>query len=218
MKFKLIEDINRGHEDVSSISILNEEIGVRLYLGKDGNKIGGLFIETGKLLKQLWNEDNEYYDDINYYLSQLEDKMNVPELDYNNNKYNFAFKKSFITNENKEIINNLNYYLNQVGYEIIEEQVNNSNIEYEDDVQFAYKLTESFSNEEIDTVLKVIRRFLNNTNSRSFLPMWQIRKSLIGNEQSIVNKLSDGDIHYILKNNAHDIKLRFVKQNLSVRK
>lgn len=26
MKFKLIEDINRGHEDVSSISILNELI------------------------------------------------------------------------------------------------------------------------------------------------------------------------------------------------
>ena len=64
MKFKLIEDINRGHEDVSSNELLNEELGVRVYLGQDGKKIGGLFIETGKLLKQLWCQDNEYYDDI----------------------------------------------------------------------------------------------------------------------------------------------------------
>ena len=31
---------------------LKEELGTRLFLGKNGSKIGGLFIETGKLLKQ----------------------------------------------------------------------------------------------------------------------------------------------------------------------
>lgn len=117
---------------------LKEELGTRLFLGKNGSKIGGLFIETGKLLKQLWDDDSEYYDDINYCLGQLEVLMDVPDLDYNNKNYNFAFKKSFINNEIRELIDDLNYYLNLIGYEIIEENIDVSNITYEDDVQFAY--------------------------------------------------------------------------------
>lgn len=140
MKFKLVEDLDK--------EVLNEETGVRLYLGKNNNKIGGLFTETGKLLKKLWDEDNEYYDDINYHLSQLEDMFDVPDLDYKNNKYNFAFKKSFITDEVREIIDDLNFYLNEIDYEIIEETVDIPNIEYQDNNQFAYKsLDEGILNE-----------------------------------------------------------------------
>ena len=140
MKFKLVEDLDK--------EVLNEETGVRLYLGKNNNKIGGLFTETGKLLKKLWDEDNEYYDDINYHLSQLEDMFDVPDLDYKNNKYNFAFKKSFITDEVREIIDDLNLYLNEIDYEIIEETVDIPNIEYQDNNQFAYKsLDEGILNE-----------------------------------------------------------------------
>lgn len=118
--------------------------GVRLYLGQDGEKLGGLFIETGKLLKQLWDDDDEHYDDINHFLSKLEYLLDVPDLDYKNNKYNFAFKKSAITPEIREIIDDLDYYLNELDYEVIEETTETANIEYEDDIQFAYKINENY--------------------------------------------------------------------------
>ena len=118
--------------------------GVRLYLGQDGEKLGGLFIETGKLLKQLWDDDDEHYDDINHFLSKLEYLLDVPDLDYKNNKYNFAFKKSTITPEIREIIDDLDYYLNELDYEVIEETTETANIEYEDDIQFAYKINENY--------------------------------------------------------------------------
>lgn len=146
LKFKLVEKFK------PAIDTLNEELGVRFYLGQSGSKIGGLFTATGKLLKQLWDEDDEHYDDINYHLSQLEDLFDVPDLDYKNNNYNFAFKKSFITDEVREIINNLNFYLNEIDYEIIEETVDAPNIEYQDDNQFAYKsLDEEVLNEKISS-------------------------------------------------------------------
>ena len=134
---------------VKNFDTLNGELGVRFYLGQNGSKIGGLFTATGKLLKQLWDEDDEHYDDINYYLDQLEDLFDVPDLDYRNNNYNFAFKKSFITDEVREIIDNLNFYLTEIGYEVIEETIDTPNIEYQDDKQFAYKpLDEEVLNEE----------------------------------------------------------------------
>ena len=150
MKFKLVENINSGLENESAMGVLDEELGVRFYLGQNGSKIGGLFTATGKLLKQLWDEDDEHYDDINYHLSQLEDLFDVPDLDYKNNNYNFAFKKSFITDEVREIIDNLNFYLNEIDYEIIEETIDVPNIEYQDDNQFAYKaLDEDVLNEKM---------------------------------------------------------------------
>ena len=120
-------------------------LGIRLYLGKNGNKIGGIFTATGKLLEKLWDEDNSHYDDINYYLSKLEYLLDVPDLDYKNNEYSFAFKKSAITNGVRQIIDELNYYLNEIDYQIIEEVVNIPDIEYEDDKQFAYNI-EKFDN------------------------------------------------------------------------
>ena len=141
MKLIIKEEFNnevyRDSEESKSLQ------GIRLYLGQDGEKLGGLFIETGKLLKQLWNADDEHYDDINYFLSKLEYLLDVPDLNYKNSKYNFAFKKSAITPEIREIIDDLDYYLNELGYEVIEEPTETANIEYEDDIQFAYKINES---------------------------------------------------------------------------
>ena len=73
MKFKLVENMDIGLEKKSVMGALNEELGIRFYLGQNGYKIGGLFTATGKLLNQLWDEYDEHYDDINYHLSQLED-------------------------------------------------------------------------------------------------------------------------------------------------
>lgn len=119
---------------------------IRLFLGKDGEKIGGLFIETGKLLKRLYDEDNPTYDDINYYLGQLEVVMDVPDLDYKSNNYGFAFKTDFI-NEGaiSSIIDDLNYYLNLVNYEIISEVISimPNDIVHQDDIQIAYIIKES---------------------------------------------------------------------------
>lgn len=144
MKLIIKEEFNnevyRDSEESKSLQ------GIRLYLGQDDEKLGGLFIETGKLLKQLWNADDEHYDDINYFLSKLEYLLDVPDLDYKNSKYNFAFKKSAITPEIREIIDDLDYYLNELGYEVIEETVDVTNIEYEDDIQFAYKINENSTN------------------------------------------------------------------------
>lgn len=119
---------------------------IRLFLGKDDKKIGGLFIETGKLLKRLYDEDDPVYDDINYHLSQLENEMDVPDLDYKSANYGFAFKSEFIDRESiDDIIDNLDYYLRLVDYEIISEviNINSDDIVYQDDVQIAYTIKES---------------------------------------------------------------------------
>ena len=119
---------------------------IRYFLGSDGEKVGGLFTATGKLLKDLYNADDENYDDINYALGLLENEIIIPDLDYSNNKYNFAFNKSFAESKKiKNLLNDLNYYLNKVDYEVISEEfdINENDIIYEDDTQIAYKLHET---------------------------------------------------------------------------
>ena len=98
--------------------VSNQEF-IRYYLGQDGHVVGGLFIATGNLLNHLYQDDNMYYEDINYLLSKLEYLMDVPDLDYDVNKYKFAFKSDALSAEDLETLDDLDYYLNLVGYEVI---------------------------------------------------------------------------------------------------
>lgn len=118
---------------------------IRYFLGENGHKIGGLFMATGKLLRELYQNDSEYYDDINYYLSQIEFLIDAPDLDYNHSKYEFAFKQSFVNKKLTDLIDKLNYYLNLIDYEIIKEviTIDSDKIVYEDDKQIAYELHET---------------------------------------------------------------------------
>lgn len=103
----------------------------------NGNAQGGLFRGIGKLLKKLWDEDDELYDYINEPLSKLEYMTPYPSgLD--NPKIKFAYKHDFLI-KIIEDIKDIEANLNEIDWSInITKLSLPPNIVYEDDVQIAY--------------------------------------------------------------------------------
>lgn len=107
-----------------------------------GNKEYSLFIELGKYLKKLYNEDNEIYDDFNRALGLVEMKMVVPDLDYDSKHYSFAFTKKGLDLLKYEI-EDLSWYIDEYSpytlkLKIID--VNDKDIIYKDDIQIAWEI------------------------------------------------------------------------------
>lgn len=102
-----------------------------------GQNKGGIFRGLNQLLKDLWEEDSEYYDYINDPLSKLEWLTPNPEnIDDINTK--FAYKESFY-NQNKELFEDIEYALSEIGWELATIELSRPNtIIYEDNTQIAY--------------------------------------------------------------------------------
>ena len=123
MKFKLVESLDTYYR----ISAVDDS----------GNEVGGLFRGLNSIVKQLWNEDNPIYDEINDPLSQLEYATIFPE-NFENSNAKFAYKECKY-NELHEIILDLKYALNQIDWDLKISAINRpSNIVYEDSDQIAY--------------------------------------------------------------------------------
>ena len=123
MKFKLVESLDAYYR----ISAVDDS----------GNEVGGLFRGLNSLVKQLWNEDNPLYDEINDPLSQLEYATMFPE-NFENSSARFAYKE-WKYKELYETILDLKYALNQVDWDLKISTIDRpSNIVYEDSEQIAY--------------------------------------------------------------------------------
>lgn len=98
---------------------------------------GGLFRGLGKLLKDLWDNDNDYYDDINEPLSRLEYLTPYPDgLD--DTKIKFAYKQDF-WNDIIEEIEDIKISIAKVDWSLkVSKLQQPSNIIYEDYAQIAY--------------------------------------------------------------------------------
>ena len=129
MIFSLVEAINKYYR----FSLINN-VTKQSY---------SFFIELGKYLKKLYNEDNEIYDDFNYAVSKLEYVIDVPaELDFKNKNYNFAFTKNAIDTYKEELDDVAWYIHNYSPYEIVltELDIDDVDIVYKDDLQIAYEV------------------------------------------------------------------------------
>ena len=123
MKFKLIESLDKYYR----ISVTDD-------LGKNR---GGLFRGLNQLIKDLYNNDDPFYDNINDPLSELEYLTYYPK-DFDNSKAIFAYKSDKYE-ELSETILELKAELNKIGWDLIISKINRpENIVYEDAEQIAY--------------------------------------------------------------------------------
>ena len=134
---EIIKKIKRFY----SSGILYEDIQDKYYrfevIDEYGENKGGIFRGLNMLIKQLWDEDNYLYDDLNNPISELEYLTPCPK-NINDAKTIFAYKEKFY-NENKELISDINYVLNELGWKLKTIKMNRpTNIVYEDDVQIGY--------------------------------------------------------------------------------
>lgn len=105
---------------------------------ENGNVQGGLFRGLNQLLKNMWDEDNYLYDELNEPLSKLEYITPYPE-NIENSKTKFAYSHKFYK-DNIELFNDIESVLNELGWTIKNYSFNKpSNIVYEDDIQIAYQ-------------------------------------------------------------------------------
>lgn len=134
---EIIKKIKRFY----SSGILCEDIQDKYYrfevIDEYGENKGGIFRGLNMLIKQLWDEDNYLYDDLNNPISELEYLTPCPK-NINDAKTIFAYKEKFY-NENKELISDINYVLNELGWKLKTIKMNRpTNIVYEDEVQIGY--------------------------------------------------------------------------------
>ena len=123
MKFKLVESLDKYYR----ITVIDDL----------GNNKGGLFRGLNQLTKDLYNNDDPFYDNINDPLSELEYMTYYPE-DFENSKAIFAYKSDKYE-ELSETILDLKAELNQIGWDLIISKSNRpENIVYEDEEQVAY--------------------------------------------------------------------------------
>ena len=110
----------------------------RYYLSHN-DKNYNFFITLGKYLNYLYNTDNEIYDDFNYSVSLLEYKIKVPDLDYKNSNYVFAFTANGLKQLQHEL-EDVEWYIDEYSpftLNIKEIKVNDHDIVYRDDYQIA---------------------------------------------------------------------------------
>lgn len=124
MKFTLKEDLDNTY--------------YRYYLSYN-DKNYNFFITLGKYLNYLYNNDDEIYDDFNYSVSSLEYKIKVPDLDYKNSNYVFAFTANGLKQLQYEL-EDVKWYIDEYSpftLNIKEIKVNDNDIIYKDDYQIA---------------------------------------------------------------------------------
>ena len=110
----------------------------RYYLSYN-DKNYNFFITLGKYLNYLYNIDNEIYDDFNYSVSLLEYKIKVPDLNYKNSNYIFAFTTNGIKQLQHEL-EDVEWYIDKYSpftLNIKEIKVDDNDIVYRDDYQIA---------------------------------------------------------------------------------
>lgn len=123
MKFKLVESLDAYYR----ITVID----------KSGNNVGGLFRGLNNMVKDLYDKDDPFYDNINYPLSELEYMTYYPK-DFENSKAIFAYKSDKYE-ELEEIILELKAELNKISWDLIISKINRpENIVYEDAEQIAY--------------------------------------------------------------------------------
>lgn len=98
---------------------------------------GGLFRGLNKLLKELWNADDELYDYINEPLSRLEYATPYPN-NLENPKIKFAYKQEAWVNLIEDI-KDIDVELNKIGWSLnVTKLARPINIIYEDNMQIAF--------------------------------------------------------------------------------
>lgn len=104
---------------------------------EDNEPQGGIFRGTNKLLKALYNTDDEHYDYVNEALYWLEIKTPFPDgLD--DPKIKFAYKCEFY-DKNIGLFKDFEAELNAVDWSMVINKFNRpEKIVYEDDTQIAY--------------------------------------------------------------------------------
>ena len=123
MKFRLLESIDTYYR----ITVIDDS----------GKLKGGLFRGLNHMIKDLYDKDDPFYDNINYPLCKLEYMTYYPK-DFENSKAIFAYKSDKYE-ELKETILDLKAELNKIGWDLIISKINRpENIVYEDAEQIAY--------------------------------------------------------------------------------
>jgi len=102
-----------------------------------GKNMGGLFRGLNKLLKDLWEDDNYLYDELNEPLSELEYLTIYPD-GITDSKTKFAYTQDFYY-EHEELFKDIEYVLNELDWELIMITLDRpNNVVYEDENQIAY--------------------------------------------------------------------------------
>ena len=123
MKFRLVESLDKYYR----ITVIDDL----------GNNKGGLFRGLNQLIKDLYNNDDPFYDNINDPLSELEYLTYYPK-DFNESKGIFAYKSNKYQ-EIENIILDLKAELNVIGWDLTISIIDRPmNIVYEDDEQIGY--------------------------------------------------------------------------------
>lgn len=134
---EIISKIKRYYSSGQLYESLNPEIFYRITVINPDGKEAGLFRGLNKLLKRLWDNDDEIYDEINYPLSELEDLTHYPE-NFNNKRAIFAYKEDKF-NQIKDTLLELEYVLNAIHWEVKITKIRRPDkVVYEDDDQIAY--------------------------------------------------------------------------------
>ena len=123
MKFKLVESLDKYYR----ITVIDDL----------GNDKGGLFRGLNQLIKDLYNNDDPFYDNINDPLSELEYLTYYPK-DFNESKAIFAYKSNKYQGLENTILD-LKAELNEIGWDLNISTIDRPmNIIYEDDEQIGY--------------------------------------------------------------------------------
>ena len=133
----IIKRIKRYYSSGQLYESLNPEIFYRITVINPDGKEAGLFRGLNKLLKRLWDNDDEIYDEINYPLSELEELTHYPE-NFNNKRAIFAYKEDKF-NQIKNTLLDLEYILNAIYWEVKITKIRRPDkVIYEDEDQIAY--------------------------------------------------------------------------------
>ncbi len=102
-----------------------------------GKNMGGLFRGLNKLLKDLWEEDDCHYDELNEPLSQLEYLTIYPD-GITDSRTKFAYTQDFYYTY-EDLFGDIEYVLNELDWELVMIPLDRpNNIVYEDENQIAY--------------------------------------------------------------------------------
>ena len=133
----IIKRIKRYYSSGQLYESSNPEIFYRITVINPDGKEAGLFRGLNKLLKRLWDNDDEIYDEINYPLSELEELTHYPE-NFNNKRAIFAYKEDKF-NQIKDTLLDLEYALNAIHWEVKITKIRRPDkVVYEDEDQIAY--------------------------------------------------------------------------------
>lgn len=133
----IIKRIKRYYSSGQLYESSNPEIFYRITVINPDGKEAGLFRGLNKLLKRLWDNDDEIYDEINYPLSELEELTHYPE-NFNNKRAIFAYKEDKF-NQIKDTLLELEYVLNALHWEVKITKIRRpGKVVYEDEDQIAY--------------------------------------------------------------------------------